>query len=299
MSKKDQPKRSAGFRGQVYHVIPRGTLRLLEPHDLMKALRITDIGWYPHALHHFRERPQGAQQNILILCTDGSGWVDGGQRREKVSAGQAVLIPAGVPHSYGASPRTPWSIHWIHFDGKDAPLYLQMKPASGFCLPVAPRCINELESVFQRCYKTLDGGYADRNLIYLSHALRDLLGQLFYNNPAYSPDGKSDPERDLGNIMTFMADRIGQPLTVCEMARHIGMSVSHFATHFRRQTGLAPGEYFIHLRLKHACWLLDTTTLPIREIGNTVGYDDPYYFSRAFSNLMGLSPRQYRKLHKG
>jgi AraC-like DNA-binding protein len=51
--------------------------------------------------------------------------------------------------------------------------------------------------------------------------------------------------------------------------------------------------------LKHACWLLDTTALPIREIGNTVGYDDPYYFPRAFSNLMGLSPRQYRKLHKG
>jgi len=77
------------------------------------------------------------------------------------------------------------------------------------------------------------------------------------------------------------------------------MSTTHFAEQFRRRTGMAPGEYFIHLRLKHACRLLDTTSLSIREVGFKVGYEDPYYFSRAFSNLMGLSPRQYRKLNKG
>ncbi|MFA7369210.1 MAG: AraC family transcriptional regulator [Kiritimatiellales bacterium] len=299
MSNMDHPKRAAGFARQVFHLIPRGALRLLEPHRLMKALRVTDIGWYPSARNHFRERPQGAEQHILILCVDGSGWVKSGPRRETVSAGQAVLIPAGVPHAYGASPRTPWSIHWVHFDGADTSFYLQMAPAAGFCVPVDSRCADAMVPVFQRCYETLAGGYADRNLIYLSHALRDLLGLLYYNNPAYSPDERAGAGRDLGNIMTFMAERIGQPLRVSEMARHVGMSAAHFASSFRRQTGMAPGEYFIHLRLRQACWLLDTTSLSIREVGFKVGYDDPYYFSRAFSNLMGLSPRRYRNLRKG
>jgi AraC-like DNA-binding protein len=73
----------------------------------------------------------------------------------------------------------------------------------------------------------------------------------------------------------------------------------HFASLFRHQTGMAPIEYFIHLRIRGACRLLDTTTLTVREIGYRVGYEDPYYFSRMFRKLMGLSPRQYRELRKG
>jgi AraC-like DNA-binding protein len=265
----------------------------------MKALHVTDIGWFPQARHHLRERPEGAEQHILILCTAGSGWVEGERQREQVSAGQAVLIPAGAPHAYGTSSRTPWSIHWVHFNGEDAPFYLQMAPGEGFCIPVAARCVAFMESVFQHCYSTLAEGYADRNLIYTVHALRDLLGLLFYDNAAYSPNERTGPTRDLGSIMAFMADRIGQPLKVAEMARHAGMSEANFTSNFRRQTGMSPGDCFIHLRLRQACLLLDTTALTIREIGYHVGYEDPYYFSRAFRKLMGLSPRQYRNLRKG
>jgi len=299
MKKTDHLKVADGFSGQVFHIIPQGSLRLLESHHFVKALWATSIGWFPHAQNHFIERPQGAKQHILILCVDGRGWVKSGSRRETVSAGQAVLIPAGVPHAYGASPRNPWSIHWAHFEGADSAAYLQMAPAAGFRMRVAPSCVDSMVPVFQRCYDALTGGYADRNLIYLSHALRDLLGQIFYNNPAYSPDERSGLGRELGTIMLFMAEQVGRPLKVSEMARHVGMSTTHFAEQFRRRTGMAPGEYFIHLRLKHACRLLDTTSLSIREVGFKVGYEDPYYFSRAFSNLMGLSPRQYRKLCKG
>ncbi|HNX52289.1 MAG TPA: helix-turn-helix domain-containing protein [Pontiellaceae bacterium] len=297
--KMDHQKHLSGFRGQILHVISRSILSLLESHKLVRDLRVTDIGWFPDAKNHSIRRPHGAGQHILILCVDGAGWVEGALRRETVSAGQAVLIPAGIPHAYGASPHAPWSVHWVHFDGEDAPLYLQRMPASSFCISVSAECVSAMVSVFCRCYDALAGGYADRNLLYLSHALRDLLGLLFYNNPAYSPDGKTGSGHNLENIMALMTQRIGQALTVPEMAQHAGMSVVHFSALFRRQTGLSPGDYFIHLRLKHACWLLETTALPIREIGFKTGYEDPYYFSRSFRKLMGLSPRQYRKMSKG
>ena len=62
---------------------------------------------------------------------------------------------------------------------------------------------------------------------------------------------------------------------------------------------MAPVEYLIHLRIRQACRLLDTTGLTVREIGFRVGFEDPYYFSRMFRKLMGQSPRQYRALRKG
>ena len=54
-------------------------------------------------------------------------------------------------------------------------------------------------------------------------------------------------------------------------------------------------DYFIHIKIQRACFLLDTTTLSVREIGSQVGYEDPYYFSRIFRKVMGVPPRAYRQ----
>jgi AraC family transcriptional regulator of arabinose operon len=53
------------------------------------------------------------------------------------------------------------------------------------------------------------------------------------------------------------------------------------------------------LRMTRARGLLDRTTLTIAEIARAVGYDDPLYFSRHFRDRHGVSPREYRAIHKG
>jgi len=78
------------------------------------------------------------------------------------------------------------------------------------------------------------------------------------------------------------------------MARHAGLSVAHFSQLFKRQTGYSPVDYFIHAKIQHACFLLDTTPLSVSDIGLRLGYKDPYYFSRIFRKVMGVSPRAYR-----
>ena len=45
--------------------------------------------------------------------------------------------------------------------------------------------------------------------------------------------------------------------------------------------------------------MLDTTPLSVREIGERIGYQDPYYFTRCFRRVMGFSPRAYRKTLRG
>ena len=50
---------------------------------------------------------------------------------------------------------------------------------------------------------------------------------------------------------------------------------------------------------KQACLLLDTTDMKINQICYKIGIEDTYYFSRLFSKIMGMSPREYRKSKKG
>jgi AraC-like DNA-binding protein len=58
-------------------------------------------------------------------------------------------------------------------------------------------------------------------------------------------------------------------------------------------------DYFIRLRMHKACQLLDTTSLNVKEIANSVGYEDPLYFSRVFKAVVELTPTQYRLINKG
>ena len=83
-----------------------------------------------------------------------------------------------------------------------------------------------------------------------------------------------------------------------EFARAAGLSVSHFAAVFREKTGYAPIEYFIQLKVQKACQFLLFSPITIKEISAQLGISDQYYFSRMFSKVMGLSPREYRRKNR-
>ncbi len=286
-----------GFPGQIFHSIPHALIA--HDHPLMQPLHITDIGWYPHARHHFRERPEGADENILLVCMDGEGWAEIRGRRFTLSQGQALLIPRGVPHAYAAAVRRPWSIHWAHSRGDAASYYLRLLPDGDYRIPLAPGCLKEIEALFRSAYRVLAESYSPSSLLYLAQLAHPLLGLIFYHNDAYSPVLRAPASHDVQATVTFASEHYTESLTRGGLARHAGLSVAQFSLLFQRQTGLSPIRFLIHRRMRRACQYLDTTSLTVREVAMKVGYDDPYYFSRLFSRVMGCSPRQYRRICKG
>lgn len=86
--------------------------------------------------------------------------------------------------------------------------------------------------------------------------------------------------------------------TLDEYAKMCNMSRFHFLRIFKSITGMSPIEYRNKIRLDHAKELLSDGELSIIEIGTKVGYPCNAYFCDAFKNKMGMSPSQYRKLHR-
>lgn len=76
------------------------------------------------------------------------------------------------------------------------------------------------------------------------------------------------------------------------------VSITYFYRCFRKWSGKSPVEYRNMLRLSNAESLLRCTDMKIGEISLAVGYDDPLYFCRIFSNAYGQSPQRYRKQHQ-
>ena len=99
--------------------------------------------------------------------------------------------------------------------------------------------------------------------------------------------------------ISLMRDSLDKKLSVEEMAATQNLSASHFSMLFRKATGMPPIDYFIHLKMQKACQLIYASNSKVKDIALSLGYDDPYYFSRVFRKNMGVAPEHYRLSSKG
>jgi len=103
---------------------------------------------------------------------------------------------------------------------------------------------------------------------------------------------------DRGRIrdaMAFIDAHATRRLSVQEIARHIGMSPSHFAHRFREVTSVSPMQYVKHVRLDRARTLLVGDGLSAAEIAVRVGYESPSHFTRDFKRQFGFTPGRYAR----
>jgi AraC-like DNA-binding protein len=295
----DRLQIAEGFRGQIMHVLPRPFLVEAARHVLVAELYPTDIGFYPRARHHYRERAQGADEAILIYCRAGAGRFEVDGVGGALDADQALLIPRRRPHSYAADDERPWSILWVHFAGEDAALYGELLPRGQHVLPVARAAGDRAARLFRECFRVFAGGFTHAGLLYASQALRHLLATLFFDNAAFTASARAKGQPRIEESILFMRRHTAESLRLHDLARQAGLSTGYYSTLFKAHTGFSPLEYHSRLRIQAACRLLDTSPATVRAVAESVGYEDPYYFSRAFRRVMGVSPRAYRGRRKG
>jgi two-component response transcriptional regulator (cheY-like receiver and araC-type DNA-binding domains), putative len=84
-------------------------------------------------------------------------------------------------------------------------------------------------------------------------------------------------------------------LSLKSLASQLGFSPSYLSVLIKKELGLPFQDYLIQERMKKAKLLLLTTDLKIYEIAEQVGFDDMNYFSQRFKQVVGLTPRQFKK----
>lgn len=289
-----------GFHGERAIVIPKIIVRLMEDDPLVSKLHITDIGYYPKAAHHFRERKEPINQYIYIHCIDGRGWVCIGEHEYKVNANQYFIIPSGTPHAYGSDDDDPWTIYWIHFKGESAQYYASDAFEPMNIRPGVHSRISNRMVLFEEIFNTLLSGYSTENLRYVSSLFHYYLGTLRYINQYRGANDEQTGEDNIVEmIIHYMKENIEKHICLQDISDYLGYSTSHYSMLFKRKTGHSPMNYLNLLKIQQACQLLDDTDMKINQICYKIGIDDAYYFSRLFTKTMGLSPKEYRELKKG
>ena len=297
MRTKISNKKRDGFAGELLISIPQNVLAgaIQKGQILPHQLYVSHIGYFPKALYHYCQRPQGCVDNILFYCVQGKGYYTLDGHTFTLNPNQYVIVPAtDKPLVYWSDTEDPWSIYWVHFTS-DA---LQAFNRAYHIVPEqGPQYIPHNEKgirIWEEMYENLSRGYSPENLMNTNLCLYHLIATFVFSQQ--QNQNSSSPEKAIIlETIDNMKNNLDKTIRIEDFADLNKYSVSHFSKLFRLTTGMSPIEYFIHLKMQKACQLLYTEDSRVKQIAALLGYDDPYYFSRLFKKYMNTSPETYRK----
>jgi len=277
-------------------------IRLIIPLFLLKKLKVHALtaGLYPISLGKYSEQSsyhisQNNEQNYsLIYCHYGEGLLRYKKKIKTIKRGDLVLISPDQSFNYQANSTSKNSVYWINFTGKLSDdfaerLLMKMDDGTAYC-----GIFSNIIADFNHLLALGSRGYTATNVIHAVHILQQALSFLALQLRLEAFNSTSN--FDIDAIESLMRNNIHQDLNLDTLAHYSQLSKFHFAKKFKELTDTSPIQYFINMKIQQACFQLDNSTETIKNIAESLGYTDPYYFSRLFKKTVGMSPKSYRQL---
>ena len=236
-------------------------------------------GWGPGVRDHY----------LLHFVVSGKGFYETEGHIYALTAGQAFLSRPDVPIYYHADGTDPWEYYWVGFSGPAAPLLLAQTPFTRRCPVIVPAAGDALRQSLLDIYKARGADYP--SAVRMAGYLQAALGLLMDSGPRKGEDPLSMYARQGA---AFLQQNYSRSITVEDAAKQAGVSRSYLYRAFQAEFGCSPSAYLIRYRIQRACQLLRHSNLSIDAVAASVGFQDPFYFSRAFHRETGRSPSAYR-----
>ena len=91
----------------------------------------------------------------------------------------------------------------------------------------------------------------------------------------------------------YVDEHYMEKLTLADIADSLNISAGHLSNTFKKLTGSTLSDYIAAVKIEHAKELIDTHQYLMYEISDMLGFDNPYYFSKVFKKVTGISPREH------
>lgn len=234
----------------------------------------------------------------LVLMVAGRGYYrDVRGTRRDLGPGDAVLVFPEIAHAYGPKAGEDWTQIYYVFAGPQFDLWRRR----GLLRPERP------------VWRLGAADYWQQRLF-----------AVLQNEPAGGPGG---PLRAMGRFLEVLAEMIATDeeaakapgrdawlekslrllglrsasgwATPQDVARQVGLSYENFRKRFTLLTGESPGQYQKRRRLDWACAAIYQGEHTIKQIADELGFCDAFHFSKAFKQVVGTTPSEYRRRVSG
>jgi AraC family transcriptional regulator of arabinose operon len=238
-------------------------------------------------------RPAGTKDWLMITTLAGAGYVRAGESETLLQVGDVLLIAPDTAQEYGhLHDDSGWVNIWVHFRPRPQWLtWLSWPPLSrGVMMLATDERLREIEPELRRMIDVA-GGPLRLRLEAAMNALERVLIFCDDINPAHR---SSLLDSRIKKAMEIVGERLAEPLRVEELGKSVGLSRSRFSVLFAEQVNLSPQSYIEVARLTRAAHLLLSSSWPVAQIADEVGFPNAYYFSTRFRRHFGVPPTAYR-----
>ena len=215
----------------------------------------------------------------------------------QIRSEQGFMIFPRQINTYIADRNLPWEYVWIEFDGLRA---RELIETAGLT-PDHP--------VYHATFKDLRENMKDEMLHIVEHSSEStyhLIGHLYLfidyltRSAASMQMALNGKVRDfyIKEALNFIEQNFQNDISVEEIASFCGLNRTYFGRIFKETVGKSPQQFLLSYRMAKAAELLKLPSLSVSDIGNAVGYPNQLHFSRAFKNVYGMPPREWRNTNR-
>ena len=254
-----------------------------------------DFGIYALESHHgeaFRMEVMQHDFAKLLFVIDGRGKLEVGNCTYDLNSETPVYIPPGIAHRIVDRPSKPLSLYAVCIEKGSLPVSIRRELET---LPL---------TMVRTRYHTLQWHERFRQLLYeqmmrrndRSNIILEIVLWMLLQIRRSKPAGK-DLENSVDRIRSYtleMQQDFYREQTVAEAAAKVGMGERRFSQLFRQLNGRSWLKHLRELRIEHACLLLKETEHSSTAIAYECGFNDLSNFYRAFKQLKGVAPLEYR-----
>ncbi|MBU1340275.1 MAG: GlxA family transcriptional regulator [Proteobacteria bacterium] len=105
---------------------------------------------------------------------------------------------------------------------------------------------------------------------------------------------RAHSDKEIRNAQERLENQYIDSFNFDRVAQDFGMSRRTFERRFKATTGDSPLQYLQRVRVEAAKRILENENKSFDEVTYAVGYEDPGFFRKIFTQISGISPKEYR-----
>ncbi|MFD1177936.1 PocR ligand-binding domain-containing protein [Paenibacillus puldeungensis] len=139
-------------------------------------------------------------------------------------------------------------------------------------------------------------GYTIKNIESLKKEMTNAVADAYLKRTTGEAEVCSNPV--LKPAFTYIFEHKSETISLKVMADLCHISPSYFSRLFAKETGENFSSYLAQMKIKWAKQLLEVTDMPVSQISDELGFNDPGYFIKTFKKYEQITPSLYRKYYK-
>lgn len=251
---------------------------------------------YEECTPGFRMPPHIRSEYLIHYVTQGEGEFTCEGRTYPLHQHDLFVICPSQVVSYKTNPDDPLHFSWFAFVSEKAE---QQLPLFGFSKECPIQKLHPQYAIDESIHllsERIDspGYYNEFEIQSIIYSIMSNMEQSYSLSNNYKKNNHSLALVHVKKAKSYIKCNYIYPITVTDIARHVGLERSYLSKIFHQHTGDTIQHYLLDVRIQRSRFLLQQTDYTIKEISYSVGITDEYYFSRIFRQATGIPPSKYR-----